>query len=69
MEIPESVRRVMAEEINQPANRGYADNGIIEFKETVQVLLIAALFDTFFAAEHRSNLNVLAPQQRTQHDR
>ena len=30
---PESVRRVMAEEINDPANRGYADNGIPEFKE------------------------------------
>lgn len=30
---PESVRRVMAEEINKPENRGYADNGIAEFKE------------------------------------
>lgn len=30
---PESVRRVMAEEINQPENRGYADNGIAAFKE------------------------------------
>lgn len=29
----ESVRRVMAEQINQPENRGYADNGILEFKE------------------------------------
>ena len=28
----ESVRRVMAEEINRPENRGYADNGIPEFK-------------------------------------
>ncbi|HUT13646.1 MAG TPA: LL-diaminopimelate aminotransferase [Thermoguttaceae bacterium] len=32
---PESVRRVMAEEINRPENRGYADNGIAEFKEAV----------------------------------
>lgn len=30
---PESVRRVMAEEINKPENRGYADNGIAAFKE------------------------------------
>ncbi len=29
----ESVRRVMAAEINRPENRGYADNGIAEFKE------------------------------------
>lgn len=29
---PESVRRVMAEEIHRPENRGYADNGITEFK-------------------------------------
>ena len=32
---PESVRRVMAEEINKPENRGYADNGIASFKEAV----------------------------------
>ncbi len=31
----ESVRRVMAEEINKPDNRGYADNGILAFKEAV----------------------------------
>lgn len=31
----ESVRRVMADEINEPANRGYADNGVPEFKEAV----------------------------------
>jgi LL-diaminopimelate aminotransferase len=30
---PESVRQVMAVEINQPENRGYADNGVDEFKE------------------------------------
>ena len=29
----ESVRQVMAEEINRPENRGYADNGVIEFKQ------------------------------------
>ena len=28
-----AVREVMAREINQPENRGYADNGIAEFKE------------------------------------
>lgn len=27
------VREVMAEEINRPENRGYADNGILEYKE------------------------------------
>jgi LL-diaminopimelate aminotransferase len=31
----ESVRQVMAEEINKPQNRGYADNGIAQFKEAV----------------------------------
>jgi LL-diaminopimelate aminotransferase len=30
---PESIRRRLAAEINVPANRGYADNGIAEFKE------------------------------------
>src|SRR5215831_5362540 len=30
---PESVRRVMAEEIGKPENRGYADNGIPAFKQ------------------------------------
>lgn len=30
-----SVRRTMAAEINEPANRGYADNGIAAFKEAV----------------------------------
>ncbi|MDR0704726.1 MAG: LL-diaminopimelate aminotransferase [Planctomycetaceae bacterium] len=29
----ENVRRVMAREINQPENRGYADNGCLEFKQ------------------------------------
>ncbi|PHR96480.1 MAG: aspartate aminotransferase [Blastopirellula sp.] len=32
---PEAVRQVMAEEISNPENRGYADNGIVEFKEAV----------------------------------
>jgi LL-diaminopimelate aminotransferase len=32
---PESVRQVMAAEINKPENRGYADNGIAVFKEAV----------------------------------
>src|SRR5882672_2341897 len=32
---PPSIRRVMAEEINRPENRGYADNGIGAYKEAV----------------------------------
>ncbi len=31
----ERIRQVMAEEIHKPENRGYADNGTIEFKEAV----------------------------------
>ena len=30
---PASVREKMASEVNRPENRGYADNGILEFKE------------------------------------
>ncbi len=30
---PDPVRRVMAREINRPENRGYADNGIAEYRE------------------------------------
>ena len=30
---PENVRQRMAEEIHRPENRGYADNGILEFKQ------------------------------------
>ncbi|MGA2060453.1 MAG: LL-diaminopimelate aminotransferase [Thermoguttaceae bacterium] len=41
---PESVRRVMANEINQPRNRGYADNGIAEFKEAA-ARMMAREFD------------------------
>ncbi len=29
----QSVRDVMAAEVNKPENRGYADNGVIEFKQ------------------------------------
>ena len=29
----EAVRQVMQQEINQPENRGYADNGVIEYKQ------------------------------------
>ncbi len=32
---PEVVRQVMAQEIHRPENRGYADNGIQEFKDAV----------------------------------
>ncbi len=32
---PETVRQRMAEEISKPENRGYADNGILEFKQAV----------------------------------
>ncbi|MBN2473645.1 MAG: LL-diaminopimelate aminotransferase [Pirellulales bacterium] len=32
---PAAVRQKMAHAINQPENRGYADNGIVEFKEAV----------------------------------
>jgi LL-diaminopimelate aminotransferase len=36
---PENVRRRMAEEINKPENRGYADNGPAVFKEAVARLM------------------------------
>src|SRR4029453_3802987 len=32
---PAGVRQRMADEINQPVNRGYADNGIAAYKEAV----------------------------------
>ena len=32
---PESVRAAMAREINEPANRGYADNGVMAYREAV----------------------------------
>jgi LL-diaminopimelate aminotransferase len=32
---PESVRRTMAHEIDRPENRGYADNGILEYQQAV----------------------------------
>ncbi len=36
---PVAVRRVMAEAIDEPANRGYADNGIAQFKEAAARLM------------------------------
>ncbi|MGA2617815.1 MAG: LL-diaminopimelate aminotransferase [Thermoguttaceae bacterium] len=36
---PASVRRVMADEIGRPENRGYADNGIASFKEQAARLM------------------------------
>lgn len=36
---PEAVRRRMADEINRPENRGYADNGTAEFKEAAARLM------------------------------
>ena len=38
-----SVREVMGHEINQPENRGYADNGIPEFKEAVARFMARSL--------------------------
>src|SRR5450755_3331841 len=32
---PPKIRAVMAEEINRPENRGYADNGIAGYREAV----------------------------------
>ncbi|RCS40452.1 LL-diaminopimelate aminotransferase [Bremerella cremea] len=43
---PEFVRQVMAEEINKPENRGYADNGVADFKEAV-----AGFMKRFFGVE------------------
>jgi LL-diaminopimelate aminotransferase len=43
---PQVVRDRMAEEINKPENRGYADNGIAEYKEAV-----AAFMKRFFGVE------------------
>ena len=43
------VRERMAEEINQPENRGYADNGIAEFKEAA-----ARFMKRNFGVESRS---------------
>jgi len=36
---PEAIRRSLAEEANRPANRGYADNGIQEFKDAAARLM------------------------------
>lgn len=40
---PESVRRVMSEQINRPENRGYADNGIAAYKEAVARFMMRSL--------------------------
>src|SRR5688572_5558365 len=32
---PENVRAVMSREIHQPQNRGYADNGVMDYREAV----------------------------------
>jgi LL-diaminopimelate aminotransferase len=37
---PKSVRRVMAAEIGNPKNRGYADNGIAEYSEAVARFMV-----------------------------
>ena len=37
---PAAVRERMAEEIHKPENRGYADNGILEFKEAVSRFML-----------------------------
>jgi LL-diaminopimelate aminotransferase len=37
---PESIRQVMADQINRPENRGYADNGIPAFKEAAARLML-----------------------------
>ena len=36
---PENVRSVMRQEIDRPENRGYADNGIAEFKEAAAAFM------------------------------
>ncbi|NLE39314.1 MAG: aminotransferase class I/II-fold pyridoxal phosphate-dependent enzyme, partial [Pirellulaceae bacterium] len=49
-----SVRRVMADEINKPQNRGYADNGIAEFKEAVSRFM-AWRFDVVLEPDQEIN--------------
>lgn len=43
---PESVRKVMGDEINKPENRGYADNGVADFKKAA-----ADFMKRFFGVE------------------
>ncbi len=52
-----SVRRVMAEEINKPENRGYADNGIPEFKQAV-ARFMARHFDVQLDADKEVNHSI-----------
>ncbi|MBN1590594.1 MAG: aminotransferase class I/II-fold pyridoxal phosphate-dependent enzyme, partial [Pirellulales bacterium] len=49
-----SVRQVMADEIGKPANRGYADNGIAEFKQAVSRFM-ARQFDVMLDPEGEIN--------------
>jgi len=49
-----SVRRVMAEEIAKTANRGYADNGIAEFKQAV-ARFMARQFDCMLEPDGEIN--------------
>jgi LL-diaminopimelate aminotransferase len=53
----ESVRRVMAEEVNKPENRGYADNGIAEFKEAA-ARFMARNLDVSLDAEKEINHSI-----------
>ncbi len=50
----ESVRQVMAAEISKPENRGYADNGILEFKQAV-ARFMARQFDVALDPETEIN--------------
>ncbi len=49
-----TVREAMAREINQPENRGYADNGIPEFKQAVTDFMLRQ-FDVELDADHEVN--------------
>ncbi|MDH3718355.1 MAG: LL-diaminopimelate aminotransferase [Planctomycetota bacterium] len=53
----QSVRYVMAEEINKPENRGYADNGIPEFKQAV-ARFMARNFDVQLDADKEVNHSI-----------
>ncbi|NLE36536.1 MAG: LL-diaminopimelate aminotransferase [Pirellulaceae bacterium] len=49
-----AVRRVMADEIGKPENRGYADNGILEFKQAV-ARFMARQFDVMLEPDGEIN--------------
>ncbi|MBC8869166.1 MAG: LL-diaminopimelate aminotransferase [Planctomycetes bacterium] len=51
---PQSVRQCMADEINKPENRGYADNGIAEFK-TAAASFMKRNFDVELDPENEVN--------------